>query len=64
MTAEGLQGRGFGRDLLRWLAQDAAARGIPRLYLDSRLTAKGFYEKVGFTLMTSIPCWVDADRLA
>jgi GNAT superfamily N-acetyltransferase len=64
VTAEGSQRSGFGREMLRFLARGAAAQGLSRVYLDSRLTAKGFYEKVGFTLMTSVPCWIDADRLA
>lgn len=61
VTSEHERGKGHGRGLLAWLAERAAAQGIPRVYLDSRFTAKGFYEKVGFTLLTSIPCWVDVD---
>ena len=34
------------------------AEGIPRIYLDSRQTAQGFYRKLGFQFHTSIPCWV------
>ena len=32
------------------------------MYLDSRVTAKGFYERAGFTFLTSIPCWVDIPK--
>ncbi len=64
VTAEGSQGKGFGRELLRFLVRGAAAQGLSRVYLDSRFTAKGFYEKVGFTLMTSIPCWIGVDDVA
>lgn len=56
------RGRGHGAALLRWVAARAASEGIERLYLDSRLTAKGFYEKAGFTFHTSIPCWVEIPK--
>ena len=57
VTAEDVRGRGHGRAMLDWLGERAAAEGIPRVYLDSRATAKGFYERAGFTFLTSIPCW-------
>lgn len=57
------RGAGYGRTMMRWLARRAAAEGIPRMYLDARITAKGFYEKLGFSFHTSIPCWIDVDRL-
>jgi GNAT superfamily N-acetyltransferase len=57
------QGEGHGRAMLAWIGARAKAAGVPRVYLDSRLTAKGFYEQVGFTMMTSIPCWIDVERL-
>ncbi len=61
VTAEAERGRGRGKALLAHLAERAAAEGIPRVYLDSRATAKGFYERVGFTMLTSIPCWIEVD---
>ncbi len=64
VTAKGYQRNGFGRELLRELARVAFLQGIPRIYLDSRITAKGFYEAVGFTLHTSIPCWIEVEKLA
>ena len=57
VTAEDARGRGHGRAMLEWLGRQAAAEGIPRIYLDSRATAKGFYERIGYTFLTSIPCW-------
>jgi GNAT superfamily N-acetyltransferase len=57
------RGEGHGAAMLAWVAARAKAAGVPRVYLDSRLTARGFYEQVGFTMMTSIPCWIDVDRL-
>ena len=63
VTAESVQGRGHGRAMLRHVAALARAEGLPRVYLDARLTAKGFYEQLGFTFLTSVPCWIEADRL-
>ena len=51
------RGRGHGRALLGWLDRWAMDRGLPRIYLDSRDTALGFYQRVGFTPLTSTPCW-------
>ena len=64
VTDPGDQGRGHGSRLMTWLATRAAAEGISRIHLDSRITARGFYEKLGFTFHTSIPCWIEAARLA
>jgi len=51
------RGKGRGAEMLAWLEERSRAEGLPKIYLDSRATAKGFYEKVGFTFLTSIPCW-------
>lgn len=64
VTAKAYQRNGFGRELLRELARGALLQGIPRIYLDSRATAKGFYEAVGFTMQTSIPCWIEVEKLS
>ena len=55
------RGQGFGQAMLRWLAQRALDHNLPRLYLDSRDTAQSFYCQLGFTFLTSIPCWIDAE---
>jgi GNAT superfamily N-acetyltransferase len=57
VTLEAVRGKGHGAEMLRWLQKRATAEGVERIYLDSRATAKGFYEKQGYTLLTSIPCW-------
>jgi len=62
VTDAAVQGRGYGSALIRWLAVRAAEEGIPRLHLDSRITAKGFYQRLGFTFHTSIPCWLDVSN--
>jgi ribosomal protein S18 acetylase RimI-like enzyme len=58
------RGAGHGREMMRWLARGASAEGIPRIYLDARITAKGFYERLGFVFHTSIPCWIDVEHLS
>jgi GNAT superfamily N-acetyltransferase len=63
VTDAGARGKGHGRAMLRWIAEDALKRGLPKIWLDSRATAKGFYEKVGFNFITAIPCWIDAAEL-
>lgn len=64
VTVEDSRGLGHGRMLLEWLAARAAEAGIPRVYLDSRATARGFYERVGYTFLTSIPCWIETRKPA
>jgi GNAT superfamily N-acetyltransferase len=63
VTAKPVQARGYGTVLLRWLAERARSEGIRRVYLDSRATARGFYEKLGFVFLTSTPCWIDVSQL-
>ena len=41
----------------------AKADGIERIDLDSRSTAKEFYEKLGFRFHTSIPCSIGVEEL-
>jgi ribosomal protein S18 acetylase RimI-like enzyme len=64
VTDESTRAAGHGRAMMQFLAREAADHGIPRIYLDARITAKGFYEKLGFTFHTSIPCWIDVERLS
>jgi ribosomal protein S18 acetylase RimI-like enzyme len=63
VTAEDSRRRGHGRVMMRALAELAAADGIPRVYLDARLTAKGFYEGLGFAFLTAVPCWIETGAL-
>jgi GNAT superfamily N-acetyltransferase len=63
VTEEGARGKGYGRELLRGVASRAAAEGLARIYLDSRATAKGFYEKLGFRFHTSVPCGIEIEEL-
>lgn len=60
VTAESSRGKGYGREMIEWLKKEARGAGVERVYLDSRASAVGFYEKVGFTMHTSVPCWVEA----
>ena len=63
VASDGDRGKGYGREAMRRLAAIAKADGIDRIDLDSRLTAKGFYEKLGFRFHTSIPCWIGVEEL-
>ena len=63
VSAEGERGKGYGKELMRWLAEGARRDGLERIYLDSRNTARGFYEKLGFRFHTSIPCWIEVEEL-
>ena len=63
VTTESRLGTGVGTGLLQWLAARAAEQGLDRIYLDSRATARGFYERLGFEMMTAIPCRIDVAEL-
>jgi len=63
VSAEGDRGKGYGRELMRGVAEMAKEAGLDRIDLDSRITAKGFYEKLGFRFHTSIPCWIGVEEL-
>jgi GNAT superfamily N-acetyltransferase len=60
VTAAADRGRGYGIAMIDWLKIRARKAGVPRVYLDSRATAVGFYERAGFTFLTARPCWIDA----
>lgn len=64
VTEASEQGRGHGTAMLRWLAGLAASEGIPRIYLDARDTARGFYARLGLRFLTSVPCWIEVSALA
>jgi GNAT superfamily N-acetyltransferase len=60
ITDPSCQGRGYGAAMIAWLRQRAASLGLNWVCLDSRATAKGFYERVGFEFSTAIPCRIAA----
>ena len=62
VTEAHVRGAGHGSALIHWLAKRAASEGLTRIDLDSRITAKGFYERLGFTFHTSVPCWLDVSK--
>ena len=63
VTAANRQGMGYGQTMLKYLARLARQEQIGRIWLDSRDSAKTFYEKVGFAMHTSLPCWIDVNGM-
>jgi GNAT superfamily N-acetyltransferase len=63
VTDQSVRGKGCGRQMLQWIAQFALDRGMSHIHLDSRDTATGFYEQLGFTFSTSVPCRIEAAKL-
>jgi predicted GNAT family N-acyltransferase len=51
-TAPGLRGAGVGRELLVVGLARVAARGGDLVWCDARTTAAGFYERMGFAVVT------------
>jgi N-acetylglutamate synthase-like GNAT family acetyltransferase len=47
---------GIGAAMMGWLADWTVQQGAPMVFLDSRDTAKDFYKKLGFKMLSSIPC--------
>lgn len=43
------RGRGLGAAVLAALEQEGAARGLREFHLSAQLTAKGFYDRLGYT---------------
>ena len=64
ITLPGEQGKGYATQMLQYVAAQSAANGLPHVYLDSRATALGFYDKLSFRFLTSIPCWIPSETLA
>ena len=53
---DGLRGRGFGRALLAEAERQAAVRSAVGVWLDTfSFQARGFYEKLGYTLFGELP---------
>ncbi len=48
------QGRGYGKDLLETLEAEAQARGLEKLHMHASVTAKRFYEKMGYVVLHEI----------
>jgi ribosomal protein S18 acetylase RimI-like enzyme len=57
------RGRGYATALLKHIAARAAENGLPKVYLDARASALSYYDKLNFRSLTSVPCWIDAERL-
>ncbi len=64
VTAPAVRGQGHGRATLRALAERCLAEGVSLICLDSRDTALGFYQALGFEAQSSVPCRIAARRLS
>jgi N-acetylglutamate synthase-like GNAT family acetyltransferase len=51
---ETYQGKGIGTELIKKAEQDVRARDIRTVTLHARVTAQGFYEKLGYTTTSDI----------
>ncbi len=53
---DAMRGRGHGKALLALAETEAVRRGCPRVFLETLgFQAPGFYEKLGYTLVSTIP---------
>jgi GNAT superfamily N-acetyltransferase len=57
------RGRGYATALLRYLAAQALANDLPRLYLISFTNAEPFYDKLGFHALDARPRWIECAAL-
>jgi len=44
-----IQGRGAGRQLMTMMEQCLSAKGYDHFYMHARISARGFYEKLGYS---------------
>ena len=58
VVTEAQRTSGIGAAMMAWLADWTVQQGAPMVFLDSRDTAKDFYKKLGFKMLSSIPCMV------
>jgi N-acetylglutamate synthase-like GNAT family acetyltransferase len=47
-----LQGRGIGRALMAECEAEARRLGLPLVWLNARMTAEGFYRRLGYTTVS------------
>jgi predicted GNAT family N-acyltransferase len=48
------RGRGFGAAVLAALEREGTARGLARFQLSAQVSARGFYERAGYTAFGDI----------
>jgi len=63
VTDPAQQGKGYATAMLKHLAKLARETSLSKIWLDSRDTARTFYEKVGFKVHTSMPCMIEVSQL-
>ena len=50
-TRPEFRGRGAGKKIVNWLIGQAAQRGITKIYLETSVSGRPLYQKMGFTEM-------------
>lgn len=53
-TCPEVRKQGVGEAIVNWLAEQAAARGISKIYLESSEAGKSLYQKAGFVPMENM----------
>jgi N-acetylglutamate synthase-like GNAT family acetyltransferase len=53
-VVSGLQGKGIGKVLLQFAENIARDRGFKKIIMHARITATGFYEKLGYTIASDV----------
>lgn len=54
---EAARGRGFGRALMQAAEAEARARGCANAWVDTQFGARGFYERLGYTVFGELPAY-------
>ncbi len=53
-VAEAVRGAGVGRALMEEAEHEAHRRGLRQLWLNARVTAEGFYHRLGYTTVSEV----------
>lgn len=57
------RGTGIGREMLAGIAAEARRLELPKVLLDARHSARGFYERLGFVFREAEPCMIEVNAL-
>lgn len=63
VVCESRRGTGIGRAMLAGIAAEARRLELPKVLLDARHSARGFYERLGFVFREAEPCMIEVNKL-